>query len=92
MSVNYCSKCGQPLERNQELEEAANALLELTIERVPVQFSPDNEMYEEDDEQAPFFSEAYLYNLLGKDDARSVLRVVREVLEAAGVKNARRRL
>jgi hypothetical protein len=42
-------------------------------------------MYAEGDEQAPFFSEAFLYNLLGKDEARSVLGIIRELCELAGV-------
>ena len=28
------------------------------------------------DSQAPFFSEAYLYNLLGKEEARSLLAII----------------
>lgn len=37
-------------------------------------------MYEPGDEHAPFFSEAFLYNLLGKDDARSLRARLRMVL------------
>jgi len=37
------------------------------------------------EEGTPFFSEGYLYDLLGKEDARSVLAVIRQVLRAAGV-------
>lgn len=43
-------------------------------------------MYAEGDENAPFFSEAFLYNLLGKDEARSVLSIIRQLAELAGVK------
>lgn len=42
-------------------------------------------MYSEGDETAPFFSEAFLYNLLGKDEARSVLGIVRRLCVLAGV-------
>jgi hypothetical protein len=42
-------------------------------------------MYDEGDERAPFFSEAFLYNLLGKDEARSVLGIVRRLTVLAGV-------
>jgi hypothetical protein len=42
-------------------------------------------MYNEGDEAAPFFSEAFLYNLLGKDEARSVLGIVRRLCVLAGV-------
>ena len=38
------------------------------------------DMFEEGDENAPFFSEAYLYNLVGKEDARTILAVVRQTL------------
>jgi hypothetical protein len=42
-------------------------------------------MYDEGDEEAPFFSEAFLYNLLGKDEARSVLGIMRRLCTLAGV-------
>lgn len=37
------------------------------------------------DEDVPFFTEAYLYDLFGKDAARTILVYVRGVLRAAGV-------
>ena len=37
------------------------------------------------DGPVPFFSESYLYPLLGKDEARSVLGCLRRVMEAAGM-------
>lgn len=42
-------------------------------------------MYAEGDEKAPFFTEAFLYNLLGKDEARSVLGILRRLCALAGV-------
>lgn len=42
-------------------------------------------MYAEGDENAPFFSEAFLYNLMGKDDARTVLGIITRLCEVAGV-------
>jgi hypothetical protein len=42
-------------------------------------------MYENGDEIAPFFTEAFLYNLLGKEDARSVLSIMRRLCVLAGV-------
>lgn len=42
-------------------------------------------MYSEGDENAPFFTEAFLYNLLGKDGARSVLGIIRRLSALAGV-------
>lgn len=43
-------------------------------------------MYEEGDELRPFFTEAFLYNLLGKDEARSVLGIVKGLCELAEVR------
>ena len=37
------------------------------------------------DAEAPFFSEGYLYDLLGKDDARSVMAFLSTFVEAAGI-------
>lgn len=42
-------------------------------------------MYAEGDEFRPFFTEAFLYNLLGKDEARSVLNILRRLCTLAGV-------
>ena len=42
-------------------------------------------MYGEGDEKAPFFTEAFLYNLLGKDEARSVLGIMTRLCKLAGV-------
>jgi len=42
-------------------------------------------MYSAGDEEAPFFSEAFLYNLVGKDEARSILGIVRRLCVQAGV-------
>ncbi len=41
--------------------------------------------YDEEDEGAPFLTEATLYNLLGKDDARTLLALVNQVIAAAGI-------
>ncbi len=37
------------------------------------------------DGRCPFFSEAYLYNLLGKEDARTLLALMRPIWQAAGI-------
>lgn len=42
----------------------------------------------EGDEDAPFFSEAFLYTLIGKDSARSILARLRRLEEALGVPRA----
>lgn len=41
---------------------------------------------ERDAEQAPFFSEAYLYNLVGKEDARTILALLDAVGRAIGAR------
>ena len=43
-------------------------------------------MYDEGDELRPFFTEAFLYNLLGKDEARSVLGIIRGLCDLADVR------
>jgi hypothetical protein len=42
-------------------------------------------MYSERDEFAPFFTEAFLYNLVGKDEARSILGIIRGLCDLAEV-------
>lgn len=76
---------------------ALRALLEWTPETRPIPFqaryNPSNEGLAkhhwivsqdelDEDAEAPFFSEAFLYNLLGKEDARSLLTRVRQLKEA----------
>lgn len=41
--------------------------------------------YCEGDEDAPFISEAFLYSLLGKDDARTLMALLNGVLRDAGI-------
>lgn len=59
---------------------------EFFIERDTAKDGSRYGMYDEGDEEAPFFSEAFLYNLLGKDEARSVLGIIRRLSDLAGVK------
>ena len=47
------------------------------------EFSED--FYQNGDENAPFFSEVYLYNLLGKEEARTLLALMRPVWKKAGI-------
>lgn len=46
---------------------------------------PDHEYEGQPDPETPFFSESYLYPLLGKGDARAILGTLRALLKAAGV-------
>ena len=56
----------------------------MCLERFVPQFQPEDPDYPNEG-PVPFFSESYLYPLLGKDEARSVLGNLRRVLEAAGI-------
>jgi len=42
-------------------------------------------VFTEGDEDQPFFSEAYLYNLLGKEDARTLLALMRQLCKSLGI-------
>ena len=48
-------------------------------------YDPDGMGEGKGDEFAPFFSEAFLYNLLGKDEARSLLAIIRRLCVLAEV-------
>ena len=67
-----------------EANLALRDLLSMKIEGQIQLLDTTDDMYEIGDEDAPFFSEAYLYNLLGKDGARTVLMHIRRVCEACG--------
>jgi hypothetical protein len=74
----------------KEAEELAEYLRTFTLEgtvywKRHFQSQADGGTYSEGDEEAPFFTEAFLYNLLGKDEARSVLGIVRRLCRLAGV-------
>jgi hypothetical protein len=57
----------------------------MSLQRFVPMFQPSDPDYPREDGPAPFFSESYLYPLLGKDEARSVLGNLRRVMEAAGI-------
>lgn len=66
-------------------EEIKQAFLEL------LKFHPEVDMLDHKadgfvigDEKAPFFTEAYLYNLLGKEDARTLLAYMRKLARSIG--------
>jgi len=83
-------------ERQEDVDDVVRRLREFKVEGTTFfreQFiahdtKPDGGrygMYDEGDEFAPFFSEAFLYNLVGKDDARSILGIIRGLCDLAGV-------
>ncbi len=65
-------------------EQSIKDLLEWTPENKYI-LDKNSNYYEKDDEDAPFVSETYLYNLLGKEDARTFRALLKNVLEHLGV-------
>ena len=81
------TKLRELAEANAKLDrirEAVNRLSEWSPEGTPEHFTK-NYGYSKGDEDAPFFSEAFLYVLLGKEDARTILALMRPVFENVGM-------
>ncbi len=70
----------------KDLEDKLIDLLSFVPYRTPESVY-DGDKVEED---APFFSEAFLYDFLGKQEARIVLRLINSIAEETG--NTRREL
>jgi hypothetical protein len=81
-----------------ERQELAERLGEFRLEATTfwrerfMEWDEGSGMYDENtyaegrgDEFAPFFSEAFLYNLVGKDEARSILGIIRHLCVLAEV-------
>lgn len=64
------------------LQRAVQALEEYKCEFKPSSFNSRNPFYEKGNEEAEFISEGFLYPLLGKEDARSVLSRVQRIKSA----------
>lgn len=86
----YCRNCKANLEHvcNPDLVETAIRLFRWRVSdpshlKKLMKHLPD--YYTEGDENAPLFSEAGLYTLLGKEDARSVLALINSILREAGL-------
>jgi hypothetical protein len=67
-----------------DLRTAFKKLLRLKLEGIPPGFTR-REGYSKGDELAPFFSEAMLYPLLGKEDARTVLAYIHNLMKVGGI-------
>ena len=86
-----CSRCGATLQhecRPETLEEAALALFMWRPESgFPRALKRGNDDCDgsEDEEAVPFLTESFLYPLLGKSDARSLMSRIHGVFEAMGV-------
>lgn len=88
-----CSECGQDLKHvcNADFKSALVSLFRFDMEGGELGTAELTDafkktpFYEEGDEKAPFFSEAFLYNLVGKEDARTILGLIEHLARAAGV-------
>jgi hypothetical protein len=68
--------------KDEELRQSFDRLVDFHPEVDSLDHSADG--FQEGDEKAPFFSESYLYNLVGKEDARSILVRIRRLALAVG--------
>lgn len=74
-------------------KESMKQLLEWIPEGVPLEkisrinypVSIWGKVFFEGNDKQPFFSEAYLYNLLGKEDARTLLALMRKLCKSLGI-------
>lgn len=66
-----------------DLRATLKKLLALKLEGVPEHFRKLSG-YTKGDEEAPFFNEGFLYPLLGKDNARTVLARIKDLIRVAG--------
>lgn len=78
----------------EQVKKAIKKLLEWVPEAVPLEkISRANypvkiwgKVFSKGDDEQPFFSEAYLYPLLGKSDARTLLALMWRLCESLGIK------
>lgn len=86
-----CSRCGSKLHHECHPETVAEAALDFFMWRpesgFPKALKKGNDWVDErvDDESIPFFSEAYLYALLGKEDARTFMALIGSIFRAMGI-------
>jgi len=86
-----CTECGLEIEHkcHSDVEAALSALLGFDVEfkahaKKLMQVANDGNYYEDGDENAPFFTESFLYPLFGKEDARTLIALVHNVAVACG--------
>lgn len=65
--------------RKAALERWIAEFEKFKVEAMPEGFNKKNAYYQAGDEDAPFWSEGFLYPLLGKEDARSLLARLRRL-------------
>lgn len=69
----------------EDMKATFKKLLRLKLEGGPLRGFKSSGHYSKGDEDAPFYSESYLYNLLGKEDARTVLGYLHHLAKMAGL-------
>jgi hypothetical protein len=69
----------------EDMKATFKKLLRLKLEGDPLRGFKSGDHYSKGDEDAPFFSESYLYNLLGKENARTVLSYLSHLAKMAGL-------
>lgn len=89
MSIEISEQLAEAIarEKREAQAEAVRAF------KVLAQFKPESRPeffekhygYSKGDEHAPFFSEAFLYTLLGKEDARTLLGRMRRLAKALAI-------
>jgi hypothetical protein len=81
-----CSRCKAVLDHrcNTDLRNIFIRLLRFETDDVPISGFKKSDYYSNGDENSPFFSEAYLYSLIGKEDARTVLAMLHRLMVACG--------
>jgi hypothetical protein len=86
-----CERCGCELTHtcNGDLRQAVIDLMAFTphygMPDFLIKAAKKAGFYDEGDEDVPLVSEAFLYPLLGKDDARTFMALINQVLRCAGV-------
>ena len=82
-----CSRCKAPIQHvcDKLLISAVRELQMFVVDTPTILFNKRNQYYEKGNEKTPFFSESFLYPLLGKENARTVLAAVNNVIRAAGI-------
>lgn len=73
-------------EEYPDIQKLASKLLTIVADdKALAEFIKDSPHYEEGNHEAPFFTEVFLYNVLGKDKAREVINTLEALLDRAGV-------
>lgn len=86
-----CTRCKSKVEHvcSQDFKMAAMHLLNIKLGHFGMAHDTivkkEGSYYQEGDENAPFYSEAYLYSLLGKEDARTILYSLQNLIRADGL-------